>query len=202
MKTNAPKIAAWSALTAILFVTLSPMSLRPHDLLPVNVDRALAFGILSTCFVLAYPRQWKWAIVAAAFAPGAMELLQLLSPTRHAHLEDVMFKTAGSLAGVPVGRLVSNAIATIMTQRRAAARQLALQKFSAKPLIEKLPVKSRMIESIYFSREDGQLRLRLSNGQDRLFDGVTEDDAKEMAAAPSPGDYYVSTFKPRYRRAA
>ncbi len=37
------RAAAWLTIAFILFITVSPIGLRPHNILPVNVDRALAF---------------------------------------------------------------------------------------------------------------------------------------------------------------
>ncbi|MBO9168415.1 KTSC domain-containing protein [Rhizobium sp. L245/93] len=89
-----------------------------------------------------------------------------------------------------------------MSIRRSSARQSALKRFSASTSVKQVPVKSRMIESIYFSQEDGQLRICLTNGHQRLFKGVTETEAMAIAAAPSPGNYYVTEFKARHKRAA
>jgi hypothetical protein len=44
-------------------VTVSPIELRPQDILPVNLDRALAYFLMSVLF-------------------------QYFSPTRHAHFTD------------------------------------------------------------------------------------------------------------------
>lgn len=201
MKTRASKIAAWSALAAILFVTVSPISMRPSDFLPVNVDRALAFSVLSGLVAFAYPRYWKWAILAAVVGPGALELLQEFSPTRHAHLEDAVYKTAGALIGIPFGIAANEFIKAISSYRRRAARKLVFQQFGA-GRVQHVAVKSRMIESIYFSPENGQLYIGLSNGLERLFEGVTETEVRAISEAPSPGNYYLDEFKARHKRAA
>ena len=98
------KLAAWLALAAVIFATASPIGLRPHDMLPVNVDRALAFTVMTALFVMAYPRHWL--PVAALLIAGAfgIEMLQLLSPTRHSHLFDANIKAAGAAIGVVIGR--------------------------------------------------------------------------------------------------
>lgn len=109
------KLAAWLALAAVLFATASPIGLRPHDLLPVNVDRALAFTVMTALFVIAYPRHWMLAaalLIAGAFG---IEMLQLLSPTRHAHLFDANIKAAGAAVGVVIGRAWTG----FVVQRRA-----------------------------------------------------------------------------------
>jgi hypothetical protein len=103
MTTKIARAAAWMAFAAIIFVTVSPIELRPHDVLPVDVDRALAFTVLAGLFVVAYPSQWIWVGIAVIAGAGAIELLQALSPTRHAHIDDAMVKAAGAAIGIVAG---------------------------------------------------------------------------------------------------
>ncbi len=98
------KLAPWACLAAILFVTVSPISLRPGDILPVDLDRALAFTLLGVLFVLAYPRHILLCAVLLVLGAGVIETLQFLSPTRHAHWEDAAVKAAGAAIGVLIGR--------------------------------------------------------------------------------------------------
>ncbi len=94
------KYAAWLSLVFIVFATVSPIGLRPHDPLPVNVDRALAFCVMSGLFVLAYPRAWLPILVLTMLGAGVIEALQYLSTTRHAHFIDAIVKAGGAVAGV------------------------------------------------------------------------------------------------------
>lgn len=101
------KILAWSTLAFIIFATVSPIGLRPHDVLPVNVDRALAFALLSCLFVVAYPRFFLIStacIIASAFA---IELLQFLQPSRHPEVRDALIKAAGAALGLLIGWLIN-----------------------------------------------------------------------------------------------
>ena len=111
------KAAAWFLLAAILFVTVSPIGLRPSTITGVNLDRALAYALAACVFVLAYPRHWK--IVALLFLMGTagMEVLQYLSPSRHPHVSDAAVKAAGAATGIVCGWLVNE-----VRFRRAAAR--------------------------------------------------------------------------------
>ncbi len=93
------KFFAWSSLAAIIFVTVSPIGLRPHDPLPVDIDRALAFAVMAFLFVSAYPKKAWMLLVVLALGAGAIEALQLISPTRHAHLFDACIKAGGAVAG-------------------------------------------------------------------------------------------------------
>ena len=101
--------AAWAALAAIIFVTISPIELRPHDVMPVNMDRALAFTALAALFVLAYPRHWLWVGIALMAGAAGIELLQELSATRHARIDDAMVKAAGASVGVMLGWAINQA---------------------------------------------------------------------------------------------
>lgn len=94
---------AWLALALIVFVTVSPIGLRPHTITTVSIDRAGAFAVASLLFVLAYPKQWKLAAVLLIAGAMGMELLQYLSPTRHAHLADASVKAGGSAVGILCG---------------------------------------------------------------------------------------------------
>jgi len=97
------KIAAWLSLATILFVTVSPIGMRPHDVTSVRDDRALAFTTMALLFVVAYPRRfWACAVLVILGAAG-IELLQYLSPTRHARLEDAAVKAVGAAIGVGLG---------------------------------------------------------------------------------------------------
>jgi VanZ family protein len=100
---NPPRTLAWLALAAIVFVTISPINLRPHDLLPVDVDRAAAFAVMAFLFVIAYPRQWIVCAVLLLIGAGGIEMLQLLSPSRHAHMDDALVKAAGAAIGCLAG---------------------------------------------------------------------------------------------------
>jgi VanZ family protein len=97
------KFLAWAALAVIIFVTVSPIGLRPHDFGPVNFDRGLAFAGLSALFVLAYPKAWAPTLAVLVVAAFGIEALQELSPSRHARLDDALVKAAGAVIGAPVG---------------------------------------------------------------------------------------------------
>lgn len=117
MTTRAFKILAWLGLAAIITVTVSPIGLRPHDLLPVDVDRALAFVVATMFFVMAYPRQWVWIALAMVIGAGGIELLQNLSPTRHPEMHDAMVKAAGASVGAVLGWAFNTVVARFSISR-------------------------------------------------------------------------------------
>lgn len=103
------KVAAWLSLCAIIFVTISPIGLRPRDVLPVDADRALSFTVVAMLFVTAYPKRFWLCALLLICGAAAMELLQLLSHTRHARLQDASVKAIGAAVGVCVGYGINKA---------------------------------------------------------------------------------------------
>lgn len=203
MKNVHYQIAAWSALAAIVVMTVSPIQMRPGDLLSVDSDRALAFTFMASAFMIAYPRHAILVGLLVVASAGLTELLQMLSPSRHARLDDALIKTAGAVAGMLLAFLY-NALREMRHDRRARRRvELARARFAAATRgMTALPVQSRMIEAVYFSPEDGQLRIRMHNGEERLFAGVSPDDAEALVSSPSPGRHYAEEFRTKFQRLA
>ncbi|MBB3658438.1 hypothetical protein FHX15_003685 [Rhizobium sp. BK650] len=97
------KLLAWFLLAFILFITVSPIELRPHTIETPDFDRAAAYLAAGLAFALAYPRQWKSVAVLLIVGAFAIEYLQYLSPTRHARLHDAGVKAAGAAVGLVIG---------------------------------------------------------------------------------------------------
>jgi VanZ family protein len=101
------RILAWLLLGGLIFVTLSPINLRPVSPLPTQLERAIALMLVGFVFALAYPRRF---ILVAAIVLGAtvlLELLQLLAPSRHGRWLDVSVKLIGASAGLVAGWFAS-----------------------------------------------------------------------------------------------
>ncbi len=113
------KFLPWLALAAIVFVTVSPIRMRPQDFASVDIDRAGAFAVMALLFVLAYPRQWLLCAILLIVGAGSIELLQVLSPSRHAHLDDAAVKAAGAAIGCLFGWTI-NRMLTRFRQPAAA----------------------------------------------------------------------------------
>ncbi|MDR6667115.1 VanZ family protein [Rhizobium sp. 1399] len=103
MTSKITKLLAWLFLAFILFVTVSPIELRPHTIETPDIDRAAAYLAAGLAFALAYPKQWKTVAVLLIFGAVAIEYLQYLSPTRHARLHDAGVKAMGAAIGLTVG---------------------------------------------------------------------------------------------------
>lgn len=97
---------AWLAILFILVVTVSPIELRPGDMISTNIDRALAFFATGLLFVLAYPRHARSVTLALVAAAYLIEAFQLIQPTRHPELLDATIKAGGALLGALAGRIL------------------------------------------------------------------------------------------------
>ena len=203
MKNLHYQVAAWSAFAVIVFVTLSPIQMRPGDLLSVDMDRALAFGLLVSVFMIAYPRHAMAVGLFVVFSAVATEALQLLSPSRHARVDDALIKAGGAIAGMAFAFLYNaSRVARHARRARVIAGRVAAASAGAGAGMTALPVRSGMIDAVYFSPEDGKLRVRMQNGEERLFQGVGLADAEALVQAPSPDRHYVDVIQAKFRRAA
>jgi VanZ family protein len=101
------KPLAWFLLAGIIFVTVSPIGLRPHTITSVNIDRALAYLLVGLAFALAYPRHWMTVAALLVVGAVAIEYMQYLSPSRHARLNDAAVKAVGASFGVLAGCMVN-----------------------------------------------------------------------------------------------
>lgn len=111
MTTRLLRASAWLALAIIIFVTVSPIGYRPHDIVSTNFDRAAAYAVLSALFVFAYPRH-RWTVAALVIlTAGGAEIFQWLSPTRHPHLLDAATKAVGGVTGLFAGVLLHSGAA-------------------------------------------------------------------------------------------
>ena len=94
------RIFAWLLAAAITFATLGPPRYRPQAaIFTHDGEHALAFVLLGLAFALAYPRHRSWAAGLSVILIGALELLQLFVPDRHARLEDFLVDALAALAG-------------------------------------------------------------------------------------------------------
>ncbi|WP_375789546.1 VanZ family protein [Bradyrhizobium sp. Pha-3] len=99
-------VTGWLALAFIAFVTLSPIQDRPSFAADPHVEHFAAFAVMALAFVVGYPRRAMPVVLLVVFSAFALEAMQLLTPDRHGHLADAIFKVAGGLAGIGAGRLL------------------------------------------------------------------------------------------------
>jgi hypothetical protein len=93
------RLGAWLLAAAVTFFTLGPPRLRPHPILGQDADHSLAFLLVGLAFALAYPQHRRLAMAISVVLIGALELLQFMSPGRHARLEDFVVDALAAVAG-------------------------------------------------------------------------------------------------------
>ncbi|MDP4025817.1 hypothetical protein Q8W71_24610 [Methylobacterium sp. NEAU 140] len=92
------RLAVWTLLAALMFVTLAPIGLRP-EVGPANLERVLAYGGFGLLATLAYPRQRLAVLLAVVAAAALLEYGQVLTATRHGRPTDFLVKAGGGAAG-------------------------------------------------------------------------------------------------------
>jgi VanZ family protein len=107
------RLVAWLLAAFVTFSTLGPPRYRPHAHFGQDGDHALAFILVGLAFSFAYPRYRRSAVSISLVAIGALELLQLLVPGRHARLEDFVVDAVA----VCVGFATAAALEWTMQQR-------------------------------------------------------------------------------------
>lgn len=101
------KFAAWAGLVLVAIAALTPIEFRPTSSLPPTTERFAAFAAVGFAFALAYPRQFLAAALIVIGAALLLEVLQVLTPSRHGRLPDALVKMLGASAGLTLGRLLS-----------------------------------------------------------------------------------------------
>jgi VanZ family protein len=96
------RIIAWLLTAAVTFATLGPARLRPHSELGQDGEHALAFVLVGLAFGLAYPQRRLLTTGISVILIGALEMLQLWMPGRHARLEDFVVDALAACAGIAV----------------------------------------------------------------------------------------------------
>src|SRR5262249_35093332 len=87
-RTHPVRIAAWFCLCFIIYAPLSPLRDRPILLIWSSAEHFAAFAVLGGFFYLAYPRRALVVLVVILGCAILLELLQLLTPDRHARIVD------------------------------------------------------------------------------------------------------------------
>jgi VanZ family protein len=100
------QVIAWLLLIGLVFVTLSPINLRPISPLPTQLERAMALAIVGFAFAIAYPRHIVLVAVLVLGSTILLEVLQIASPSRHGRLIDAGVKLVGGGFGLLCGWFV------------------------------------------------------------------------------------------------
>src|SRR4051794_17116570 len=100
------KIFAWSLLAFIVFSTISPINLRPTLHIRSGIEHLGAFAFLGAAFCIAYPRQTPLVCLIVLGSAVLLELVQLLTPDRHARIHDAIVKMTGGVLGIATSRAI------------------------------------------------------------------------------------------------
>lgn len=111
------RLATWTLVAGIVFVTLAPLQDRPRATQDPQVERFLAFFALGLLFAVSYPRRRAQICVALVVGAFGLEAAQHLTPDRHGALRDALAK---SLGGV-VGLLAAELLGSLWTRLRGGA---------------------------------------------------------------------------------
>lgn len=98
------KVSAWVGLSLFVYATISPLRYRPTLLISSKLEHLAAFAVLGALFCLAYPRRTPTVLAFIIGDAALLEILQLLTPDRHARLMDAIQKIVGGAAGVVAAR--------------------------------------------------------------------------------------------------
>jgi VanZ family protein len=99
-------MAAWAGMCLIVYATLCPLRDRPTLPISSNLEHLATFVVFGALFCLAYPRRTFTVLIFVIGSGALLEILQLLTPDRHARTLDALQKIAGGAAGVLVGRAI------------------------------------------------------------------------------------------------
>jgi hypothetical protein len=92
-------------------------------------------------------------------------------------------------------------VRALIRNRRDAAASI-VYRTEERARMKPVEVRSALIDAVYFSQEDGKLRVCLNNGEERMFEGVNEAHVIAMVTSESPGKYYMQNVRTRFKRIA
>jgi hypothetical protein len=100
------RIIGWSLVAAIVVLSVVPATLRPETGLPHDFEHFAIFWATGLAFALGYSLTPLLATLLIVFA-GAVEILQLFIPGRHARLSDFIVDALASVIGLMTVLLVT-----------------------------------------------------------------------------------------------
>jgi hypothetical protein len=129
--------------------------MRPGDLFSVDLDRALAFGLLSSMFMIAYPRHALLVGIFVVLSAGGIELLQAMSPTPHARLDDAIVKGTGAIAGMLFASAYNVWRSIRHRNPRPTLKLIATQRDGSSGPVSmmQVPVRAKLIEPCISARK-------------------------------------------------
>lgn len=97
------RVIAWGLAAAVTFANLGPPRYRPHAAdLGQSGEHALAFILVGFAFGFAYRRHRLITALFVVAMTGAIEIMQLWVPGRHARMSDFIVDALAACAGLAV----------------------------------------------------------------------------------------------------
>jgi VanZ family protein len=104
------RLAAWTLLLAALVVTAVPPLLRPVSGFGHDLEHFTLFLLLGAAFGLGY-RRYVYSIgLALLLFTGALEVLQIFIPGRHARVSDFVIDGLAVCIGLAIGTRISRIV--------------------------------------------------------------------------------------------
>ena len=104
------RVLAWSLLLAVAALTFVPPRLRLVTGFGHDLEHFAMFLLLGAAFGLAYRRHLYVVGLALVVCAGALEVLQIPIPGRHARLSDFLVDALGACIGVWLSRRVARPV--------------------------------------------------------------------------------------------
>ena len=100
------RVAGWGLVAAIVILSVVPAPLRPETSLPHHLEHFAIYFATGLAFALGYSLMPLLATLLVMFS-GAVEILQLFIPGRHARLSDFIVDALASVVGLMTVLLVA-----------------------------------------------------------------------------------------------
>jgi VanZ family protein len=104
------RLTAWMLLLAVIALTVVPATLRPVSGFGQNLEHFSIFVLMGTAFAAGHRRYIYSVGLALLLFTGALELLQILVPGRHARVSDFLVDALGVCVGMVAGTWLSRLV--------------------------------------------------------------------------------------------
>jgi VanZ family protein len=101
------QIAAWVLTAVIVVLSLVPPRLRPETSAPHSLEHFMIFAATGFAFALGYKRRHDVLAIFLIIFSGAVEIVQLFVPGRHARVSDFVIDAVAACIGVVTSLLLS-----------------------------------------------------------------------------------------------
>jgi VanZ family protein len=101
------RIGAWLLTVVIIVLSLVPAWLRPETNVPHNFEHFSIFFATGVAFGVGYSRRPYLVIVMLVVFAGAVELAQIVIPSRHARLSDFIVDALAACVGAAISSILA-----------------------------------------------------------------------------------------------